>query len=339
MADDQMIVQALVIPLVYFALENGILIDEISADLPNELSSVNIPDIRLQPEVYLKLVQTLVEKTGNPCLGLHIGSSSRCAYLGILGYVMMNCSNYGEAIQKYIGYQKIGNSALTMGLEKTGDQTRCLWLSINEALLPIRQFIIEGSITSTLSEFEEITGERLPLTQVGFDWPPPEDISAYERTFETEVVFNQPLTFIRFDQRHLETPIRQSNSELLILFEDHARKSYQKLRENKPFSDEAIRIISKSLSNNTGLADIAAEMGLSGKNLQIKLKSEGNTFIDLKKKVRCEFAKRLLTNKNYFAAEIGYLLGFSEPSTFYRTFKRWTGMTPGQYRQGTGPGN
>ncbi|HVT36511.1 MAG TPA: AraC family transcriptional regulator, partial [Nevskiaceae bacterium] len=30
---------------------------------------------------------------------------------------------------------------------------------------------------------------------------------------------------------------------------------------------------------------------------------------------------------------IVYLTGFSEPSTFYRAFKRWSGMTPVQYRE------
>ncbi len=142
MADYQMVFQALVISTLYFAFENEIAINELSAELPQELSAVNIPDIKLRPEAYLKLVQTLVSKTGNPHLGLRIGSSSRCAYLGILGYVMMNCRNYGEAIKKYIEYQKIGNSALTMGLEVSDDQSRILWLSINETLQPILQFII-----------------------------------------------------------------------------------------------------------------------------------------------------------------------------------------------------
>lgn len=31
--------------------------------------------------------------------------------------------------------------------------------------------------------------------------------------------------------------------------------------------------------------------------------------------------------------EIVYLTGFSEPSTFYRAFKRWSGMTPIEYRK------
>jgi AraC-like DNA-binding protein len=333
MTVDRSVLQALVVPLLHFAIENGLSSEALSAALPVRVSLSDISAVKLRPVEYLNLVEMLIARTGNPNLGLSIGHSSRCAYLGILGYVMMNCKTYREAIQKYIEYQKIGNNVITIGLEVTGNQSILRWLPINETLLPIRQFIIEGSIVSTLKEFEEITGKRLPLNQVGFDWPQPKEISEYKEAFEAEVLFNQPISFISLDSQYLDTPIRQSNTELLTLFENHARKNYQRLRENKPFSDAVILILSKSINHIPGVNTIAGELGLSYKNLQLKLKSEGNTFIGLRNRVQCEFAKRLLMNENYFINEVGYLLGFRESSTFYRTFKRWTGHTPGEYRK------
>jgi len=332
MADDRIFFQSLIISLLHFALETGLTVREISADLPSDFSSVNISGLRLRAQEYLSLVGKLQEMTGIPRLGLHVGAQSRCAYLGIVGYVMMNCRNYGEAIQKYVEYQKIGNSVLTIELEQTRETARCLWLSVHEQLLPIRQFVIEGSIMATVKEFAEITGKQMPLQQVGFDWARPDDAAEYEKFFDARVVFNQPVTYISMDRRHLDTPIRQPNSELLELFENHARKTYLQIRQNSPVSDEVMRRLSRTIVNTPGLNVIASQMGLSGKNLQLKLKKEGNTFVDIRNKVRCAFAKRMLENENYNAAEIGYLLGFSEPSAFYRTFKRWTGLTPVQYR-------
>ena len=43
-------------------------------------------------------------------------------------------------------------------------------------------------------------------------------------------------------------------------------------------------------------------------------------------------ARRLLADTEEPIDNIVYLTGFSEPSTFYRAFKRWSGMTPVQYR-------
>ena len=48
---------------------------------------------------------------------------------------------------------------------------------------------------------------------------------------------------------------------------------------------------------------------------------------------RCYLAKRLLSRTEESIGDIVYLTGFSEPSTFYRAFKRWTDMTPVEYRE------
>ena len=333
MTDDRTLCQPLIISLLHFAFENDIEMEEISGELPADIFSLNVSDVRLRPTEYQKLVQVLIQKTGNSRLGLHIGNTSRCAYIGILGYVMMNCNTYGEAIRKYIDYQKIGNTSVTIDLEITRGIARCLWWSACEELLPIREFVIEGSIMGTLKEFFEITGKWMPLKQVGFDWPRPDGAAEYEKFYKTEVVFDQPATYIAMERRHLDTPIRHSNSELLTLFESYARRSIQQIKQNKPLSDKVMRLLSKTIIDNPGLDTIASQMALSGKNLQFKLKKERTTFVEIRHKVRCEFAKRMLENQSYNAAEIGYLLGFSEPSVFYRTFKRWTGLTPIEYRK------
>ncbi|MCP4755298.1 MAG: helix-turn-helix domain-containing protein [Proteobacteria bacterium] len=54
------------------------------------------------------------------------------------------------------------------------------------------------------------------------------------------------------------------------------------------------------------------------------------------RKILDETSRRLavsyLQDGELSIAEIAYLLGFSEPSAFHRSFKRWTGRTPTEYR-------
>jgi AraC-like DNA-binding protein len=50
--------------------------------------------------------------------------------------------------------------------------------------------------------------------------------------------------------------------------------------------------------------------------------------------VRLEMARHHLAAGRASLTEIAYLLGFVDPNSFFRSFKRWTGQTPDMYRHG-----
>jgi len=78
---------------------------------------------------------------------------------------------------------------------------------------------------------------------------------------------------------------------------------------------------------------IASSLNLSVRNLQRKLHSEGVSFKCLLDETRKELATQYIRDSNRRIGEITYLLGFSEPSNFTRAFRRWTGLSPNEYRQ------
>jgi AraC-like DNA-binding protein len=55
--------------------------------------------------------------------------------------------------------------------------------------------------------------------------------------------------------------------------------------------------------------------------------------MDLLQDTRLQLARKYLGQRSRSVVETSYLLGFSEPSTFSRAFKRWTGMAPAEYRE------
>ena len=78
---------------------------------------------------------------------------------------------------------------------------------------------------------------------------------------------------------------------------------------------------------------MARRLSMSRRTLQRKLSHEGTTFQRVYDNYRHRAALTLLRDDDVSCAEVGLLLGFSEPSTFYRAFKRWEKMTPGDYRK------
>ena len=59
---------------------------------------------------------------------------------------------------------------------------------------------------------------------------------------------------------------------------------------------------------------------------------EARNFSDLLDRFRERMAVDLLQRQDLAIYEVAFLLGYSEPSTFFRAFRRWTGMSPLKYR-------
>src|SRR6185295_9090017 len=92
------------------------------------------------------------------------------------------------------------------------------------------------------------------------------------------------------------------------------------------------RVLHEVLRNDEGHVEIVAKrLGLTSRSLQRRLKDENTTFNTIREDVRQDLAKRYLDD-GLAIAEISFLLGFSEPSAFFRAFKRWTGETPQVWR-------
>ena len=80
---------------------------------------------------------------------------------------------------------------------------------------------------------------------------------------------------------------------------------------------------------------MAEKMGMSRQTLFRKLKTEDVTFAQILDELRREMAMNYLTGKKASVNETAYLVGFSDPASFSRAFKRWTGISPRVARQNT----
>src|SRR5262249_23623687 len=80
------------------------------------------------------------------------------------------------------------------------------------------------------------------------------------------------------------------------------------------------------------LSEVARELAMSDRNLQRALRDDGTSFQKLLDQVRRDLAVRHLSTPGTSATQVGFLLGFSEPSAFHRAFRRWTGKAPSAFR-------
>jgi AraC-like DNA-binding protein len=81
------------------------------------------------------------------------------------------------------------------------------------------------------------------------------------------------------------------------------------------------------------MEDVARELEMSARSLRRRMQAEGLSFSALTTRHRIQLAKNLLERPSLSIQEAAHELGFSSSTAFHRAFKRWTGMTPKQYRE------
>jgi AraC-like DNA-binding protein len=92
-------------------------------------------------------------------------------------------------------------------------------------------------------------------------------------------------------------------------------------------------VLREALRTDEGHVEVVAKrLGLTARSLQRRLKDENTSFNAVREDVRQQLSRRYL-EEGLSIAEISFLLGFSEPSAFFRAFKRWTGLTPVEARR------
>lgn len=295
------------------------------------------PEKRISGDQSRRLWEAAVHATGDPDFGLHLGELSQPASLGLVGFTMISAPDLGTAFDRLLRYTNL----LTDGVR--GTITR----SNGEALFDLTptsnldNFLLETPrqhVECTLSAFpalaHALTGKPLPVISTWFCHPAPHVVSEHRRIFRTDVRFGRPVNRVGFREEALGWPLVDANPELLRAFDAQAVGALKALDGTASWNERGERAIVEKLRGSLpGLDEIARHLGVSSRQFQRHLGEEGTGFRQLLDRARHGLALRYLRHQDIPIAEISHLLGFAEPSAFHRSFRRWTGSSPGNVRK------
>ncbi|MCU0470192.1 MAG: AraC family transcriptional regulator [Arcicella sp.] len=293
------------------------------------------PDNRLPIKKAQTLWKEAIVMTGDDFLPLHIGEMVNTISVGILAYVMMHCPTLGRALEKLCQYQDIVcDASKTSLIIKDG----LVYLTVSEPSEDIfnPRYAYESTLSIYYSTINDMIGQVIPLQAVHFDYPAyTNDFSAYKQIFkDVPIIFDSQFSGLVFEQKYLESVILNANPNLFTLFEVHANHILQHLQPNESLKEKIKKEILQGLKGEEPtLSNIAKNLGIGIRSIQLKLKEEGVTFQQLLDEIRKNLATQHLKEAQLSTTDIAYLLGYSEPSVFFRSFKKWTGQTPTVYRK------
>ncbi len=307
-------------------------IDAFLRALAIEPATVKSPDAYLPVETYLLIQESAADLVKDPYFGLHMGQFAEAGSWSILGYMMMNCKTLGQAFEKAGRYSRIIGNMIQARAELRFNKIRIIFFTPPH-VPKMSRHCFESTFSSTVRMMRALTGVHLSPLEVTFIYPAPASTWEYEQIFCCPVRFGQKENSLTLDLGIINTPVPMANPSLLEHFEKYAQEFLVQVERQDENTRAVTKIILAHLDDeHLSIDQVAREMALSVRTLQKRLEEEGVVFSDLLKDIRQRLAKKYL-RENYTVEQITYLLGFSEPSVFRKAFKKWSGMTPREYRE------
>ncbi len=287
-------------------------------------------DAAIPVDRWLGLLEQAIAASGDPDLPLKIGESFRVKHLGLFGYVMMTCNTLREVVAQNRRYVRLIGGIGGSRLVECGAtaELHCEWAESSPSPA------IEAIFLAATANLSRWLSERHDLRwDACFRYERPGDLHQYERIFGGAIHFAEPVTKLVFPAWYLDLRVAMANPELHSLVVAQAEERLGQHPAEPGFLSGVKTAIARDLATcRVSLAGVAAALRVSPRTLHRRLEEYECSFRDVVHEVRRARAEAYLQSPAISLAEVAFLLGYSEQSTFQHAFKRWTGETPGEFR-------
>ncbi len=178
-----------------------------------------------------------------------------------------------------------------------------------------------------------LIGQRMVLNKARFTFRQPDDVFYYKKLFHCPIEFQQDINALYFDQRYLRAPLVQTEKSLRAYLKSLPYQLIVMPDDSDSMASRVSAVIGNDFSHDIPTAEaVAKRLGLSVSSLRRRLLREQTSYQRIKDECRQAAAMRFLAAESMSICDVATMTGFDDPSTFFRAFRKWTGMTPGQYR-------
>jgi AraC-like DNA-binding protein len=294
------------------------------------LKSMSNPDMIVPFANIGRLLSACAVVSGCPYFGLLVGQQVPTSALGVLGYTIQNATDVDTALSNLIRYRGLNDRGGFITLEREG------------ALARLQYSIIKQDITGADQMYDcaVAIGCNILRGLCGHDWTPievllahdrPEDRAPFDTFFRCPVRFNAVYSGLLFNRRWLEKAPPGADP----LLYRHMLREARDLHHDEPADTHEMPLLLRALLR-AGLCkqeEVAALLGINRRTLGRQLRSAGTTFRHEVEAMRFAQAKHLLADATLNTKQVAFTLSYVDVSAFSHAFKRWSGMSPGQWRK------
>jgi AraC-like DNA-binding protein len=301
-----------------------------------DLATVSREETRVSFLQALKFVRNLLKHSPRADIGLHIGDRYHISTYGVLGYAMMSCTTWADALRLAGRFHRVASSLVAIELDIDSKRQTLTYVAtpFYPDLDDIEPFTVEKLFASLIAVSKPVLPEPAYPSRVSFTHPRPRYAAAYEAIFPCPVEFGARENRFEVDMARLQQPLLAANEVCAAM---GRRMCEEHLSQYEQADDSIRRKVTDQLlaapSGMPGMDSVAEKLHMSSRTLRRLLQAENCTFQDICDELRHDLSKKYLRSSHLNLDEIAHLVGFTESTNFRRAFKRWQGVPPARYRR------
>ena len=286
---------------------------------------------------FYEAIQRLLRRHSLPGLGVEFGHRISISDYGIVGLATASTSCLTEAIETQMRYLKIitnankvsyalarTNASMTITVRETsGSDSRYQFMLESELAAQLR-FITDLLPWVRRSEFTLYLPYACPTTR-----------KQYQSLLGCRVMFRQPEAKLTFPLSWMDKPLQTTDQLLAPLLVERCDSIMARMHA---MDDWVLRVRSYLLTSNAHMQSLPATadaLNVPLHRLRSHLYECGTSYKQIILDVRMQLARQYLEDTHLTLQQIGYQLGYTQPSNFQLAFKKYFHKPPGQWRSGT----
>lgn len=289
------------------------------------------PGLRIPFAKVDRIRSKTLKLTGDEALGIRSATVYSPSQLGALGYAWQASLTLRKACSRLQRFSRVVNDKAVVEIE---DRDGCMVVTLKLDVPSESEVVRDDSALATVTMMcRLVSDDQFRLQAVNFKHPEPRDTKPYFEYFGCKLNFDQDENQLFIPLSLADEVLAGANPELAMLNDQVVTRRLALLDR----SDIVARVQSELLDQlpNGNISDdsVAAALHMSVRTMHRKLTEAKSNFRTLLVETRRNLAEQYILDNSLTLTEISLLLGFSEPSSFSRAFKSWTGTAPSEARQ------
>ncbi|WP_293393842.1 AraC family transcriptional regulator [Nevskia sp.] len=314
-----------------FAADRGIDSDTCLAGTGITPAMLQDPNALASPEQEMRLIENVIlALPDEPAPGFELGLRYSVSTFGVWGFTLRTSRSLREAMERALRYIALSTAYCVFSSAVEGDS---FVMCADPSGIPVqlRQFLLERDVGTALNLMRELQLTGRVVRHLEFGGLDGEAADRIRQLSGLPVRCQARRNAIVMDLTAASTPLPTFDEHLVRVLEDQCRQ----LLERRQIEGVAGRV-RQQLLGGLGLVscldEVARTLNLSSRSLRRRLEDEGTSFRDLVEDTRRQLAEQMLGTTDMKLDELAVHLGYADTASFTRAFRRWHGVSPGQYR-------